>query len=168
MPLLSQSSMSAYGKYAIAFATVLATVIVIHNTFSPPDWVVLHLVQVPPDVQAVYVIARDRQGAAPLKWYFSKFYPFLGSAKEVGEVWYLAPWGDQRKGDVQWRSVDSYGILARRESGEWVVWWLRPGDVKKPTPLRYLTGGGAEATIRATGIETATPAPRSLTNQIKP
>jgi hypothetical protein len=69
--------------------------------------------------------------------------------------------------NVQWVTADRYGILGRRNSGEWVVWWLKPEDVEKPTAFRYLFGGGVTATIRASGIERATPVPNALKAQVK-
>lgn len=159
--------MSARAKYAIAAVVVLSLAVVVHNFFDPPDWVELHLEQIPPDVEAIYVVARDGQEVAPLQWYFSKVFPSLGSAKEVGEVWYWTFTGDRRMGDVQWRSADSYGILAKRGAGEWALWWLDSRDIDGPSPARYLLGGGAEVTIRANGIDTAKEAPKSLMDQIR-
>jgi len=159
--------MSPRAKYAIAAVVVLALAVLIHNFFNPPDCIELHLKQIPPDVEAVYVVARNGQEVTPLQWYFSKVFPSLGSAKEVGERWYWTHTGDQRRGDVQWRSADSYGILAKRGSGEWALWWLSPRDIDGPSPARYLLGGGAEVTIRANGIDTAKGAPKSLMDQIR-
>jgi len=158
--------MNAHARYATAAAVVLSLAVVVHNFFDPPDWVELHLEQIPPDVEAIYMVARDGQEVAPLQWYFSKVFPSLGTAKEVGEVWYWTVTGDRRRGDVQWRSADSYGILAKRGAGEWVLWWIDPRNIDGPSPMRYLLGGGGKVTIRATGIETATAAPKSLMDQV--
>jgi hypothetical protein len=160
-------AMNPYAKYAIVFVVILAAIIFLHNLFDPPDWVELHLVEVPLDVKEIYVIARGREGDTPLKWYHAKLIPFVSDAREAGQQWYWTVTGDRRKGDVQWISADSYGVLARRNSGEWVVWWLKPEDVRKPSSLRYLIGGRVRATIRTSGIETARLAPKSLTDKVK-
>jgi hypothetical protein len=154
-------------KYMFATGVLLAATIALHNLLDPPDWVELHLTNVPLGLIDVYVIAASREGDVPLKWYFAKVIPFVGDARRLGQEWSRPVSGDQRKGDVQWITADHYGILGRRKSGEWIVWWLKPEDVEKPTPLRYLIGGGVRVTIRASGIEEATLAPKSLTAQVK-
>ena len=157
--------MRKYLKYPILLAVLLVMGIVIHHIFDPPDWVELHLEQVPPEVDAVYVVVRDRGEISPLNWYLAKIFPFLGEAK-FGTMWNLNVPSDRREGSVQWRSADSYGILARRKSGEWVLWWIDPRNIDGPSSLRYILGGGEKATMRITGIESASRAPKSLTDQV--
>lgn len=152
---------------AIFIASVLAVAAFIHHLLYPPNMVELHLERVPPDVEAIYVVARNGQEVAPLQWYFGGVFPDYAPAKEVGEAWFWTVTGDRRRGDVQWRSADSYGILAKRKSGEWALWWLDPRDVEGPSLSRYLHGGGEKVTIRANGIAAATEAPKSLMDQIK-
>jgi hypothetical protein len=155
-------------KIMLPFAVgiVLAAIIALNNFLHPPDWVKLHLTNVPLELADVYVVSSRREVHAPLKWYLIKVVAGVEDAR-LGEMWDSSVNPDQRVGDVQWVTADRYGILGRRRSGEWVVWWLKPEDVEKPTPLRYLIGGGGTATIRASGIERAAPAPKSLTAQIK-
>jgi hypothetical protein len=151
----------------IACILIIAVVLIlIHNFFDPPDWVELHLVRVPPEVDAIYVVAREQGEVSPLKWYLSMVFPFLADPKMAGEQWYWTVSGDRRKGDVQWRSADAYGVLAHRESGDWVLWWLDARNNDGPSPLRYVLGGGEKITIRASGIESAEKAPKSLTDQV--
>ncbi len=152
----------------IAWISIIVVVgIVVHNFFDPPDWVELHLTQIPPEVDEVYVVGRSRGEVSPLMWYHSKVYPFLVDPEMAGEQWNRTVSGDRRKGNVQWMSADAYGILAQRKSGDWVLWWLDPRDVHGPSPLRYVLGGGEKVTIRASGIESAEQAPKSLTDQVK-
>ena len=134
--------------------------------FNPPDWVDLDLEQVPPDVSAIYVIAKKQQDIFPLKWYSFMAYPSLHDPKVFGEQWDYTVRGKERSGHVQWESADSYGILARLKSGDWVVWWLKPQYINGPSSMRYLFGGGENVTIQVLGIETSEKAPRSLLDQI--
>ena len=159
--------MNRYLKIILIIITCFIVIVIIRNSISPPNWIDLRLVHVPTDVDTIYVVAHDRQGNSPLNWYVAKVFASVVSPRQVGESWYLWPRGDQRRGDVQWRAADSYGILAHRKSGEWVVWWLAPDNVERPPLLRYLTGGGTRVLISASGIETAAPAPPSLTERVK-
>ena len=154
-------------RYLFITGVLLAAIIAFHNLLDPPDWVKLSLTDVPLELTNIYVIASIREGDVPLKWYFAKVIPTVIDSRRIGDGWHSPANGDQRTGDVQWITADRYGILGRRKSGEWIMWWLNPEDVEKPTGLRYLIGGGTRVTIRASGIERATPAPKSLTVQVK-
>jgi hypothetical protein len=153
-------------KYLLTIGVVLAAIIVLNNFLHPPDWVELQLTNVPLELTNIYVVSSRHEVQAPIKWYLIKVVAGVEDAR-FGEMWRSSVNRDQRVGDVQWPMADRYGILGRRKSGQWVLWWLKPEDVEKPTPLRYLIGGGGTATIRASGIERAMPAPKSLTAQVK-
>jgi hypothetical protein len=143
------------------FCVILIVLILIHNVFSPPDWVELRLEQVPSDLEQVYVLVRDNDKISFLKSYHSKVFP---DVSKDGAMWRPGN-APQLKDNVQWSVGDSYGILAQRKSGEWVVWWIGPRDISGPSPLRFVIGGGT-VSMRTSGIESAIPAPKSLVNQV--
>jgi hypothetical protein len=148
---------------------MLAAIIAVHNYIYPPDWVFLRVTDIPRDVKSLYVIVQGSDGVRPLRWYVSKFFPWVEDARhgQFGQFYPPhPPYEGEKFGDVEWKVVDRYGILAKQASGRWVVWWLNPHDVVQPTRLRYLIGGKVEATIHVLGIERATPAPESLIAQV--
>jgi len=49
---------------------------------------------------------------------------------------------DQRFAPVQWPDAERYGAQAQRRDGTWVLWWFGPDDLVRPSPARYITGGG--------------------------
>jgi hypothetical protein len=132
----------------------------------PTDWVRVHLEQVPPDASHLYLVAKTRGEIRPLRWYLFKGLAFADDPKVGGEHWNETLTNGEGKGDIQWVRADSLGVLARLKSGQWVLWWLKPENVRGPTFMRYILGGGEEVTIQALGFESSEIAPKTLLDQI--
>jgi hypothetical protein len=144
-------------------AVAIAVLIPIRECVSPHDWVKLRMMEVPDDLDRIVVLRGEGVEPYPLNVYRAKL--FADTEVPMGGEWSWNSPPGERRGDVQWVSGDWYGILARRETGEWVTWRLAPEHVQGPSSLRYLLGGGT-ATIRASGSEAAAPAPASLLKRI--
>lgn len=151
---------------ACALALVVAIVAMFRQLIAPADWVEVHLEQVPPDISELYLVAKKDGQTQPLKWYQSMGYRFLADPKIVGEQWYWTVGGTRRKGDVQWVTSGSIGVLAKLNSNKWILWWLNPEDIDGPSSMRYFWGGGEKVTIHIPGIESSEVAPKSLINQV--
>lgn len=141
--------------------------IFLHHIFAPADWVEVNLEQVPTDVSALYIVAKKQGVVFPLNWYQSMSYRFLANPKTAGQQWYGLVKDTERKGDLQWVTADSFGILARLQSGKWVLWWLKSESISGPSPLRYIFGGGEKVMIQALGIESSETASKQLVDQVK-
>lgn len=154
-------------KLTLSILLMLLIARLLCSYLAPSDLVEIRLRRVPADVSTIYLVAKKQGQVFPLNWYQSMVYYFPAEPKYAGEQWYWTVRGNERKGKMQWVSADSYGILARLKSGRWVLWWLRPEHIDRPSIRRYIWGGGEEVTIQAFGIETCQKAPNALVQQVK-
>lgn len=145
---------------------LLASALAVWNFFSPPDWVKVELVQVPSGIRVIYIVARDGEKIYPINIYSDMFGAEVLDSR-INLMWAKSSNGKRRSCDLQWKSADSYGILARRETGEWLLWWIAPHDMDGPPPARSFRRGVRHVTIRAAGVQSAITPALSLSSQFK-
>jgi hypothetical protein len=128
--------------YARLLMVVVAVVLFwwVRNLFSPPDWVEVTIHRVPAGVRHLYLIADGPEGARTLLWYYSMVFPFTSNPDSRVDEWNWNVPKDQRRGAIQWPHASRYGVLAQRQDGSWMLWWLGPGDLDGPSMLRYIFG----------------------------
>jgi hypothetical protein len=124
-----------------------ALLILVHNFFSPPDWVRVKLHRLPDNVRSVFVIAENNDQIRALNWYHSKIVCFTDDPKITGQEWLPQVRGPNREGDLQWVDAKRFGVLAKDVKGRWMLWWLDSEDISGPSVFRYIVGGG-QAEIR--------------------
>ncbi len=124
---------------AITLAGVL--VLSILRFFHPPDWVDVTVGPFPVGRWEYFLLAEDSGGVEPLAYYETKVFPFtmmpgkdISGMEVSGNQWHTYSY--------QWRDASRYGVLARGGDGRWLLWWLRPDEVRGPSLLRYIVGGG--------------------------
>jgi hypothetical protein len=124
---------------------LLIVVLAIARFFSPADWVDVTVGPLPADYQGFCVLAEDSEGIGALPWYRAMVTtwtddPFLSGTLDPGF------WDVDNDGfipvSVQWRDARRYGVLLQKKDGRWRHWWLEPGEVSRPSPLRWVFGGG--------------------------
>jgi hypothetical protein len=159
-----------YNKKTIILSillAVLAIALALREKLAPSDLVEVKLEKIPSNVVNIYLVAKRGKDVFPMQWYQSMVYYFLADPKDAGEQWYWTVRGSDRLGRIKWAQADSYGVLARLKSGDWVIWWLRPEDIHGPTPWRYILGGGERVTIQVLGAESAKEAPAAIKDKVK-
>jgi hypothetical protein len=116
---------------------------------TPPDLVKLTVGPLPIDAQDFCVVVEDSHGVGTLPWYYSKVLPFTMDPFMQG-VWRGAgrpSEGDFTTEDVQWREAKRYGVLIRRRDDQWRLFWLEPGEIRRPSIMRYFVGGNNDAAM---------------------
>ncbi|WP_165226107.1 hypothetical protein [Aquisphaera insulae] len=142
-------------------AVVLALVHGARELVAPSDWVDVTVRNVPPGLRQIYLIADGPDGPRAFNWYFDKLLAWTESS-QLGQNWYRNPPSGQRFGHVQWPLAGRYGAVAQRSDGTWELWWLGPDDLRGPSAMRYIAGGGT-AEVRIPDESRATsPTPEFL------
>ena len=108
---------------------------------NPSDWGEVTVRSIPEDAHGAFVIAESSGVAEALKVYHSKVLPFASWVEPFGRNSVTGSWDPM---DLAWRDADRYGVLSHGRDGSWKLWWLGPGDVRKPWIFRHLGGGAAE------------------------
>lgn len=140
----------------------------IRQAVRPHDWVRIHIVNIPPQVEQIYMVSRNGTEVTPLNWYrVAAGSMMVIDAKRFYPQWLKGKSKDVREGSLQWTSADQYGFLIHLNTGEWLLKFIAEGDITRPGPWRYLIGGGAEITLTAPDIVSGAPAPLELIDQIK-
>ncbi len=121
---------------------MVTLVFLISRTMSPSDWVDVKVGPLPPGTEVSCLIAEDAAGVGTLPWYHSKVFPFTMEPSQS-----LGFWDSHHDGfitaSVQWREAQRYGVLVHhRENDRWRLWWLEPGEVIRPSDMRFLVSGG--------------------------
>jgi hypothetical protein len=129
----------------IALPAVAILYYFISCQFSPLDWVDVTVGPLPKGTENFCVIVEDSRGIGVLPWYHSKVFPFTEEPFMNGTL-DGGFWDFDNDGfitaSVQWREARQYGVLIHRRDGEWRLWWLEPGEISRPSSMRYIVGGG--------------------------
>lgn len=116
----------------------LAFICLVFRTLSPSDWVDVTVSPIPEGVEQIVLLAENSEGVEALDWYVSKLIPFTLPAHDDG----YAIFGDEFNCSVQWKRARRYGVLAKSHDDRWLLWFLEPEDVKRPSLMRHVIGGG--------------------------
>lgn len=131
--------------YLIAFLAVTIPVVLASRMISPSDWVDVTVGPIPDGYENFCLIAEDSRGLSALLWYHSKVIPFTEDPFMGGTLG-GGFWDPDNDGvilaSVQWREAKRYGILMHRHDGQWQLQWLGPEDVRRPSVMRFVFGGG--------------------------
>jgi hypothetical protein len=129
-------------------ATLLAVVSIyflISRTISPSDWVDVTVGPLPNGYASYCLIAEDSTGVRALPWYHSKVFPFTEDPFMEGTLG-MGPADFDNDGfvtvSVQWWEAKRYGVLLHRRDDQWRLWWLNPRDLRRPSVMRFVFGGG--------------------------
>jgi hypothetical protein len=139
----------------IAFLVVAIPVVLVARMISPSDWVDVTVGPLPKGYENLCLIAEDSKGISALPWYHSKVIPFTEDPFMGGTLG-GGFWDPDNDGvilaSVQWREAKRYGVLIHRHDDQWQLQWLGPGDVRRPSVMRFVLGGGnAEMHLPAQG-----------------
>lgn len=148
----------------ILIASGCACLACIRDIFSPSDWVMLTLRNVPVGAQQLYVVADRPEGIRALDFYFSMVTAHVEPAR-LGHTWFPNRLEDGLVADVQWPVARRYGILCQRKDETWLLWWLDSKDRDGPSKSRYIEGGG-KADIRLPDASKAVVVSRELLDQL--
>ena len=117
---------------------IVLVVYLVFRTLSPSDWVDVAVRPMPEGIEQIILIAEDSEGVEPLDWYESKLIPFTIPAHDGG--WH--DMGSEFNYSVQWKRARRYGVLTKHRDDRWLLWWLEPEEVTRPSLMRYVIGGG--------------------------
>jgi hypothetical protein len=125
----------------IAFLTVVIPTVWIHHLVSPPDWVDVTVGPFAKGVTQYCLVAEDSSGVGTLAWYHSKVIAF-SEDPSLGGGYSIADEEPVPTVTVRWREARRYGVLVHREDNQWRILWLEPHEVHRPSPMRFIVGGG--------------------------
>lgn len=136
-------------NYAIKNSKIVTSIILlavlagcIRSIISPPDWVAVHLTQVPRDTQAVYLLYYEQERPKAMNVYRWKAIAFTDPPGQVGLNWHSVGDPDEQIGDIQWTSGAKYGLLLQKANKEWLLWPIDPKGVAARRLEKFLFGFG--------------------------
>ncbi len=129
----------------IAFVVVAIPSVLISRVISPSDWVDVTVGPLPNTYENFCLITEDAKGVIALPWYHAMVIPFAEDPFMGGTLG-GGFWDPDNDGvilaSVQWREAKRYGVLIHRRDDQWRLQWLEPGDVHRPSVMRFVFGGG--------------------------
>jgi hypothetical protein len=148
-------------QWVLLFVLAIVILLWIRSLGCAPDWIQVHLSDVPDGVEPLYLVAENHGGVHAMHWYHAKLTAFAFDPRITGDEWRRGETENERLGDVQWVRARRFGILARGRDGRWLLWWLGTRDISGPSVLLSLLGYG-KAEIRVPDEAKAETPPASL------
>jgi hypothetical protein len=152
-------------RWLLLIVGVIVVGLWLRSLGCPPDWVEVHLSDVPAGMKPLYLIADDGKSVRAMHWYHAMVTAFTSDPALAGEQWRWNTTEHERLGDVKWVSAQRYGILALKSDGEWFLWWLGSEDMVGPSRVLSLFGYG-KAEIRVPRAVNARTAPAAMIETI--
>jgi hypothetical protein len=149
--LLLLKSRRAWGAAAVGS-------LVLFFCLRPPNRVSVTVGGIGSSTQLLCLIAETSSGPVPLRWGGDPFFEFppLPKGRTTGRM--------RLGAGVSWRDGKRYGVLIRDRDDRWLVFWLRPEEVRLRG--RYPLIGGGEADIDLPPKDRGEPASEELLDAV--